>query len=394
MCLFIRIRIEDKEKESKTDYIKQMVHQLYSYSLFSACVLLLFFGGSLLFGKVPRKFTGGYGRARKILGVAFYFFALEIFLQWKFEFREWNPIVASALSFTCFYLEAFLVGMSFISLLDSKYICRRRLICDMCKYVVLMALAWTAALSMKGMSAKVTMWVVAILFCVDSTRIAVIFFRTYRKVVKEVDDYYADDVMAFVRWLYKSSYGVVALGISCTVMAFAPLWAVSLYMSLGIVMFVYVYISFQNYMMYYGEVSRMINEASENDVQVAGMQMDRKSVITDVIEERLRRWKADGRYRSCGITIESLASEIGTNRAYLSAVINRDGRHTFREWVTSLRIEDAKRMLADQQSMTVADVADRCGFSSDSYFVRLFSASVGMTPAKWRENNFTPPIDN
>src|SRR5574344_213594 len=373
-----------------------MAQQLYSYSLFAAWILLFFFGGSLLFGRVPEKVSSGYARARKILGVAFYCFAFQIFIQWKFEFRQWNPSVATALNFSCFYLEAFLFGMSFISLLDGKYICRRRVILDLFKYVVLMVFVWTAAIVMNGMMAKIMMWIVAIWFCVDSAHIAIVFFRTYHKVVKEVDNYYVDDVMAFVRWLYKSTYGIVIFGLSCTIMAFAPIWAIGIYMSSGILMFVYIYTSFQNYMMYYGEVSNAIEDASamEKELQEAGGEKGMVDIAdskrTDSIleiGEHLHQWKMKKKYLCSGITIESLAKELNTNRVYLSMIVNREGRHTFREWITSLRMEDAKRMLTDNKNMTIAEVAYKCGFSSDSYFVRVFSVSEGMTPAKWRERH-------
>jgi AraC-like DNA-binding protein len=358
-----------------------MGEQLYNYSLFAAMVLLFFFGGSLLFSKVPCVISVGYGRARKILGVAFYAFSIQMFIQWKFEFRVWNPMVAAALNFTCFYLEAFLFGMSFISLLDNSYINKRRLMRDLCKYVVFLLAMWISVLLLDGLWTKLMMAASSLFFCVEACRISALFFRTYRNVVKKVDNYYSDDVMAFVKWLYKSTYGIVLFGLSCSVMAFAPRWAVGIYMFLGIFMFVYIYNSFQNYMMYYGEVK------TATDV-VLPTEADARPAIADEIEERINRWVAERKYCNAGITIENLAMEIGTNRAYLSAFINREAKHTFREWITMLRLENAKHLLTERQDMTVSDVATKCGFSSDSYFVRLFSASEGTTPAKWRANTF------
>lgn len=239
------------------------MQELYKDSLFAAWVLLTFFGCNMLLGKLPWKSAEGYGRSRKLLGIAFLCFAVQIFIQWRFEFREWNPMVASALNFSCFYMAAFLFGMSFISLLDAGYICKRRVITDICKYIVVMTMAWTAALTMEGTAAKMLMRTVALIFFIDTLSISVRFFKTYRHVMNDIDDYYADNIMAFVTWLFRSTYGIIIFGLSCTVMAFAPQWAIAVYMTIGIFMFIYIYLSFQNYIMHYGRVSRAINKASK-----------------------------------------------------------------------------------------------------------------------------------
>lgn len=360
--------------------------KLYSYSLFAAWVLLTFFGSSMLFSKVPDDISKGYICSRRILGVAFYCFALQIFVQWMFEFRETRQMVASALNFTCFYLAANLFGMSFISLLDNKYIRKRLMVSSMIRYVILVMIAWIDALMVKGNQATYIMIFVALWFAVDSVRITLIFFRTYRKVTKEVDDYYADDVMAFVKWLYKSTFGIIIFGLSCTFMAFATQMAIAIYMILGIWMFAYIYVSFQNYVIYYGEVSK----ATENIEEAEDVNSEERTAIMAEIGMRMCAWKAEKGYLDSGVTIEKLASELRTNRTYISAMINQETKQTFRGWITKMRIEDAKQLLANEPDMTVTEIAGKCGFSSNNYFTKVFNSYEKMTPAKWRQNRMPP----
>ena len=56
---------------------------------------------------------------------------------------------------------------------------------------------------------------------------------------------------------------------------------------------------------------------------------------------------------------------------------------TVTEFVSSERIELAKRLLASQD-MSIEEIAHRCGYERATSFSALFTKSVGMPPRKWR----------
>ena len=51
--------------------------------------------------------------------------------------------------------------------------------------------------------------------------------------------------------------------------------------------------------------------------------------------------------------------------------------------MTRLRVEEAKRLLLTG-SMSMADISEACGFSSQSYFNHSFKHRVGVTPGEYR----------
>lgn len=55
------------------------------------------------------------------------------------------------------------------------------------------------------------------------------------------------------------------------------------------------------------------------------------------------------------------------------------------EYVTRLRLEEAKRCLLDSNE-TLESIADRCGYENGSYFSRVFRAKVGISPSVFRKN--------
>jgi transcriptional regulator GlxA family with amidase domain len=57
-------------------------------------------------------------------------------------------------------------------------------------------------------------------------------------------------------------------------------------------------------------------------------------------------------------------------------------------WVEQIRVEAARRAL-ETTPMTMAAVADRCGFGTVSTLYRAFDRRLGVAPAAYR-NHFSP----
>lgn len=55
-----------------------------------------------------------------------------------------------------------------------------------------------------------------------------------------------------------------------------------------------------------------------------------------------------------------------------------------------MRMSDAKKMLSDDPTLTIDQVAEQTGFSGKSYFCTLFKQYEKMTPTEWRKQNPHP----
>lgn len=105
----------------------------------------------------------------------------------------------------------------------------------------------------------------------------------------------------------------------------------------------------------------------------------------DRLEKALDAWQARQGWRepvrTLGEAAERLGTDTGTLYAYFRARVGLD----FRTWRTRLRLEDAKRMLAENPFLPPADAARICGFSNRSNFSRQFLTYTGQTPAEWQK---------
>lgn len=359
---------------------KIMLDAYYNDIILAGWTTALILGLCMLLSNVPDIPTYlPYIRSKRILGIAYIIFGMAISQFTFFDLRNSYPTVAVALPLSYYYLEGILFGMSFCSLLDRHYICRRQKMIDFGFYSGFLILAWSGALLAAGVMRTVMLICASVWFFTAASIISVRFFKIYRASIRKLDDFYSDNIAVFVRWLHKSTYGIIFFGLCGSVLAFAPRWGNAIFMSAGIVMFVYIYISFQNYILNYRNVEIAVEE------NITSRSCDTRVQTVD-LGEGIERWVSSGGYRMQGLTLEDLARELGSNRSYVSAYINSTFNCNFREWINALRIDYSKTLLAEQSFMTIEKVSEQSGFSTSAYFCRLFSKREGMTPTKWRES--------
>ena len=83
-------------------------------------------------------------------------------------------------------------------------------------------------------------------------------------------------------------------------------------------------------------------------------------------------------------TIESLSRIYSTNLTTLMAEFKRVTGKTINEFVLDKRIDLSKQILAFT-NISIEELAEKCGFSSQSYFTRVFKKKTGLSPMQFRK---------
>jgi AraC-like DNA-binding protein len=81
-----------------------------------------------------------------------------------------------------------------------------------------------------------------------------------------------------------------------------------------------------------------------------------------------------------------LITLLGTNRTYLFEAVKTVTGKSLQEYIHSLRLDEAKRML-DTSDKSIDGIAQSCGFNTIRTFYRLFRERYDITPAEYRKNN-------
>ena len=112
----------------------------------------------------------------------------------------------------------------------------------------------------------------------------------------------------------------------------------------------------------------------QNEVDVSGM-----------AAEVQRLFEEDKIYLNPKLKLSDVALAVGTNRTYLSRYFNRQNGQTFYDYVNSYRIQYAENLLKST-NFPLPEIAIKSGFNSISTFRRVFFASFGCSPNKYRVN--------
>lgn len=84
------------------------------------------------------------------------------------------------------------------------------------------------------------------------------------------------------------------------------------------------------------------------------------------------------------LTLSRVADIVHVSAAYLSEMFAKETDENFVEYVTRIRMTEAKRLLKDY-SMKTYEIAERIGYPDASYFSKVFKKQVGVSPSDYRQ---------
>lgn len=91
-------------------------------------------------------------------------------------------------------------------------------------------------------------------------------------------------------------------------------------------------------------------------------------------------------YLNTKLTIQDVAQRVGTNRTYVSSIINQHYGVNFCTFVNNFRIEELERQLKHHPELTNQLLAESCGFGSVDSLKRAVNTKTGLSVTQWKAN--------
>ncbi len=107
------------------------------------------------------------------------------------------------------------------------------------------------------------------------------------------------------------------------------------------------------------------------------LQNDKKNTA---IQQAMRYIK---KHYSSNITLMDVAEHVHLTPTYFSRLFKQETDSTFKEYLTTIRLEESKRLL-QSTDYSLLDIAIATGFEDQSYFSRVFKKHTGVTPSQFR----------
>lgn len=338
----------------------------------------------------------GYYIGRHIIAAGYLLLGLACFIEYYFLQDE--SIYTTQIVFlisNAFDTSLFALGLT--KMVDIGFITRRRIAMEAAFILLVSGPLLAIYISIDTASPSLTLQI-AFLCSVAAILIKQIFnYHAFRKryiaAKAQLDNYYSNDMGVHLDWVNSSFVLITTLMIialvGCTIPYF---WVVITLILIIWASFLYIFISTINYAPKIMLIEYILEDNDNRKTpDIAGT-----PVLTDgktgqapqiPVFAALDKWVAEGHFTSPGITIEEVASSIGTNRNKISLHLNTYLNLSFREWITKLRIEKARELLLTKPDLPISEIGTMVSIPNRSNFDKMFKKIIGESPSVYRRKN-------
>mgnify|MGYP001022761460 CR=1 FL=1 len=120
-------------------------------------------------------------------------------------------------------------------------------------------------------------------------------------------------------------------------------------------------------------------QRAAKNLEGAAGRADRPEAIVELVRRYLRENFAKE------LSLEEISRSFNFTPSYLSKIFMRHTGEPPSKYLISLRIQEAKYLLARHPELTVKEVAERVGYADPFYFSRLFKQMTGVAPTEFQK---------
>ena len=324
-----------------------------------------------------------FARARWMMAAGTGFIAVQFLLQYIFGFRQMGVTQGVCCNLIFFTPATLLCGMAILYVQRQGRVSLREWMTGggICALAILLligvALLDDIPLREESPLLRWSEYVASVLYVMMQSYIFKHQYLSYKRLEQAVDEYYdrsRRDLFGWMGWSMKTM-AVLAFFVPLVIfMEGAPL--------VGFSIAYFFAIAYSTISLYSYGISKDVERVEEAEEVVN--QENRPRDIDPAITEVVDRWKANAHYREPNLTLGIVARQMGVPQRQLQEWLRQSEYGKLAGLVTTLRIEEAKRVLKEHPDWSTESVANYCGFSSREYFHRTFRQMTGMTPANFQ----------
>ena len=86
-----------------------------------------------------------------------------------------------------------------------------------------------------------------------------------------------------------------------------------------------------------------------------------------------------------GANLNAIARKMQMTDSHLSRIFKKNTGSNFSEYLSDRKLEEAAKMLLQDNKMKVAEIADTLGYGNPTYFLSRFKAKYGVSPSAYRK---------
>ncbi|HHT23279.1 MAG TPA: helix-turn-helix transcriptional regulator [Bacteroidales bacterium] len=345
-----------------------------------------------------------YRISKRLVAVAFFFVAAGNLVELlghsndPVYVSEEDFIIIKIITLATAVSQAFIFTIVSVMLLDPKTIKFKQLrwqTAVVTAYIVITILGY---LLLPKSSIELFILLLNVVYCGVLIYFTVYFVRRYRAFRRVMDNFYSDDVASRMRWIAVAFYGALGVGVFALITTLYSNIVLNIVFNLSLLCFYTFFgIKLLNYPWQFEMIEKtMVDTPVEKkpEEEQSFAEVTTENIVyekTPCLDSNicLGQWINEKHFLKSGITIDDLVDFLGINRTYISSYFNAEKGITFRQWINSLRIEEAKHLITDNPKITMTELASRLGYADTSTFFRHFKAIEGVQPSVWKQENLS-----
>lgn len=339
-----------------------------------------------------RATSHSYETSRWLLIAALTLYVVHYLLQMIFGFRASGEDVGALINIVFYLPVAFLMACATLRISAGQRYLRRFV------WVGATGTLFTWAIFLVGFFSYGSLhmpWVLRIIEVVYVAMIAFFIFNPggeLRRMNRRIEDETADDQTPYRLYMRSSTVLLYVMGLigALSVFSTVAVFSVALFFLLALIFYVVSFVALGFRVQPVSDIvddenQALADAATTTDASSTVAASPRLSAeVTEQITAAIAQWRLAKGFGAQNLTIITAAERLGIPKRQLTQYLTEHEGSTFRVWLSNIRIEEAKRMLAERD-YSIESIAESCGFSSVSWMREKFKASTGMTPAEWRD---------
>lgn len=325
-----------------------------------------------------------YRTARWCLCAAFLVFGIANLFQAGIESDSRQEALTGVMMIAIGSINAMMFTMVALVFIRPSVVTKRNIIWQIALILLFSAFLFTARFAMPLGIFYIIYWVFILGYLLLMAGYTYLFVKNYRVFRKQMLEYYEEEELLYrMRWIQWTFWSALAVGISALLLTIDTPAVNMLFTALFTGYYLFMTISFINYQQYAQLVARADKgSVTESETSQEGMlQPADISLFTD----KINIWISQKGFAESDKSMEEIAQLLGTDtktmRAYFTNYVGED----FRTWRNRIRIDEAKRLIDGNPSITIAEVMDRTGFNDRPFFYRTFRKISGVSLAEYRK---------
>ncbi len=364
---------------------------------FSAIVMMVLMSSALA-TLLPKRIAANrvINRSRWLMVAGLFLLAIQFLIQYVGNFRATGVVQAVSINVMFFIPCAALFTLSILNMQRRGQVKRHEWLVWIPVWIIAMGVICMASWANRQslfcdskclLRAEI---IAGIIYGLMQIYYSQLNMRELARMEKVLDNYYDRERRSFVRWIRITIISLTTLALFVPVLMFNNGWPLIAYCLFFFIAIFFMWCFFARYIITNALTTMEEAEESE-DAEEREQQEIAKNQSNTLSNEAIQhigkiiqRWIDEGKHLQSGITKPMVAAELQIPIYQLSSWVKASGYDRYTQWITALRIKEAKRLLIEYKDWSNEAIADHCGISR-THFQRLFKQETGFSPAEFVE---------